>query len=68
MPAAERAGLLPSPGTRFAAADITARALNGVLNANDAAARTAQRSANGPPSVAPRRRHAETATVSVILG
>ena len=40
----------------------------GIMTANDAVARSAQRSVSGPPSDAPRRRHAGIATMSVILG
>jgi hypothetical protein len=66
---ADRAGLLPLVWpARYAAADLIENAPNGVSTANDAAARTADRSVNGLPSGAPRRRHAGTATVSVILG
>jgi hypothetical protein len=66
---ADRAGLLPLVWpARYAAADVLEHAPNGRSTANDAAARTAQRSANGLPSDAARRRHAGTATVSVILG
>jgi hypothetical protein len=62
------AGLLPLVWpARLAAADVIERSLNGVLNANDAVARTAQRSVSGRPGGAPRRRHAATATLSVIL-
>ena len=66
---AAREGLLPLVWpARYAAADVIENAPNGVSTANDAAARTADRSANGLPIDAPRRRHAGTATVSVILG
>jgi hypothetical protein len=66
---AHRAGLLPLVWpARFAAADVLERAPNGLLDANDAAARTAQCSMNGRQAGAPRRRHAGMATVSVILG
>jgi hypothetical protein len=66
---ADRIGLLSLVWpARYAAADVLELAPNGVSTANDAAARTAQRSVNGVPSDAPRRRHAGTATVSVILG
>ncbi len=66
---ADRAGLLSLVWpARYAAADVIEQAPNGVWTANDSADRTAQRSANGRPSDAPRRRHAGTATVSVILG
>jgi hypothetical protein len=65
---AERAGLLSLVWpARYAAADLLEEAPNGVSTANDSAARTAQRSVNGRSSDAPRRRHAGTATVSVIL-
>jgi hypothetical protein len=53
---------------RYAAADVIEKAPNGVWTANEPAARTAQRSVNGRPNGAPRRRHAGIATVSVILG
>jgi hypothetical protein len=53
---------------RYAAADLAELAPNGVSTANDAAARTADRSVSGLPSDAARRRHAGMATVSVILG
>jgi hypothetical protein len=53
---------------RYAAADLAQLAPNGVSTANDAAARTADRSVSGLPSDAARRRHAGMATVSVILG
>ncbi len=66
---ADRLGLLSLVWpARYAGADVIEQAPNGVSTANDAAARTAQRSVNGLPSAAPRRRHAGTATVSVILG
>jgi hypothetical protein len=66
---ADRVGLLSLVWpARYAAADVVELPPNGVSTANDAAARTAQRSVNGRPSDAPRRRHAGTATVSVILG
>ncbi|GAA5140748.1 hypothetical protein [Pseudonocardia adelaidensis] len=65
---ADRAGLLSLVWpARYAAADLSEEAPNGVWTANDSAARTAQRSVNGRPSDAPRRRHAGTATLSVIL-
>jgi hypothetical protein len=65
---AARAGLLPLVWpARLAAADVIERSLNGVLNTNDGVARTAQRSVSGRPGGAPRRRHAATATLSVIL-
>jgi hypothetical protein len=67
--AADRVGLLSLVWpARYAAADVLEQAPNGVSTANDAAARTAQRSVRGRTSDAPRRRHAGTATVSVILG
>jgi hypothetical protein len=66
---AEDAGLLPLVWpARLAAADVLERALDRVPDANEGAARTAQRSLNGRTSGAPRRRHAGAATVSVILG
>jgi hypothetical protein len=66
---ADRVGLLSLVWpARYAAADVLEEAPNGVSTANDATARTAQWSVNGRPSDAPRRRHAGTATVSVILG
>ncbi|TWF78398.1 hypothetical protein FHX44_114321 [Pseudonocardia hierapolitana] len=66
---AGRAGLLSLVWpARYAAADVIENAPNGVWTANESAARTAQRSVNGRTSGAPRRRHAGTATVSVILG
>jgi hypothetical protein len=66
---ADRAGLLSLVWpARFAAADVLERAPNGVSDANDVAARTAQCSMNGRQTGAPRRRHAGMATVSVILG
>lgn len=65
---AERVGLLSLAWpARYAAADLTQEAPNGVSTANEPAARTAQPSVSGRPSDAPRRRHAGTATVSVIL-
>lgn len=67
--AADRAGLLSLVWpARYAAADVLEQAPNGVSTANDTAARTANPSANGQTNDAPRRRHAGTATVSVILG
>jgi hypothetical protein len=66
---ADRSGLLPLVWpARFAAADVLGRAPNGLSDAKDAAARTAQCSMNGRQTGAPRRRHAGMATVSVILG
>jgi hypothetical protein len=66
---ADRVGLLPLVWpARYAAADVIENAPNGVSTANDPAARTADRSVSGSTTDAPRRRHAGTATVSVILG
>jgi hypothetical protein len=66
---ADRNGLLSLVWpARYAAADLLEQAPNGVSTANDSAVRTAQWSVNGRSSDAPRRRHAGTATVSVILG
>jgi hypothetical protein len=65
---ADRVGLLSLVWpARYASADVAGKPPNGVSTANDDAARTAQRSVNGLPSDAPRRRHAGTATLSVIL-
>jgi hypothetical protein len=65
---ADRAGLLSLVWpARYAAADVLEQAPNGASTANDSAARTAQPSLNGLSSDAPRRRHAGTATLSVIL-
>jgi hypothetical protein len=66
---ADRAGLLPLVWpARLAAADVLGRAPDGLSDAKDAAARTAQCSMNDRQTGAPRRRHAGMATVSVILG
>jgi hypothetical protein len=66
---AERSGLLPLVWpARYAAADIAERGSEGLVAANEHAARTAERSVNGLTSGSPRRRHAGMTTVSVIRG